>query len=142
MMLCDVVDAWKVSNRSRFFAFVQQNGHVHLIGASPEGLCAFYAVGIAASMLGNIGWQDLSLAREFIDECTARGKSVSSAGVTYGELRCFLKFANVRSTMQISMRDLDTNVYGGVSSKIAVAHLRTLLLEDGVYLCAGYNSLS
>jgi hypothetical protein len=136
---CDVVDAWKASCVPKFNSFCKLNGHVHHIGASPEGQCAFYAVGIAVAMLDNADWYSTRLVREFMDECAARERPISQDGVTYGELHRFVKFVTLRSSNQIGTRALDNNIFGGVCGKYAVDRLRALELSDGVCLCATFS---
>lgn len=79
---CDVVDAWKASSITSFYIFCRNNGHVHYIGASPQGMCAFYAVGLAADHLGNTGWHTSDVVSGFKEYCAARGKPISPRGVT------------------------------------------------------------
>ncbi|KAE9326021.1 hypothetical protein PF008_g16744 [Phytophthora fragariae] len=138
---CNVVDEWKMSKVSTYYRFCKLNGHCHHIGASPKGLCAFYALGIATELVGNAGWHSMAQARQFMRECAGRGKPISPEGVTYGELRCYVKFANSRNLKQVSTKLLDKNVFGGVTGHQSTSKLCAVVLDEGVYICAAFSSL-
>ncbi|KAE9007355.1 hypothetical protein PR001_g16990 [Phytophthora rubi] len=40
------------------------------------------------------------------------------------------------------MKVLDKNLFGGFSGKEALSRLKMLNLQEGEYICAGYNSLT
>ncbi|GMF41765.1 unnamed protein product [Phytophthora fragariaefolia] len=138
-----IVDAWKASEETNFYRFCSNNGHVHLVGASPTGMCAVYAISIAAKLLGITGWNSSSVVEDFISNCASRGRPISPSGLTYGELRHYVKFVNGRNTTggQISMSTLDQNLLGGVNGKLAGQRLRVIHLSEGGYICAAFNSM-
>ncbi|EGZ04332.1 hypothetical protein PHYSODRAFT_536662, partial [Phytophthora sojae] len=105
-------------------------------------VCApFYAVGVAAKLLGITGWNSSSVAQDFISYCANRGRPISPSGLTYGELRHYVRFVNGRNTTggQISMSALDKNLLGGVNGKLAGQRLRVIDLTEGGYVCAAFN---
>ena len=138
---CDVVDQWKASSDLCFYSFCAKNGHVHVIGDSPEGTCAFYALRISVTLLGAIFWFSDTLVDEFKEYSQARGYPISTKGISYGEIRHFIKFANKNGRPQIRTKVLDKNLIEGANGKKAKDALTATALLDSVYMCAAFTSL-
>jgi hypothetical protein len=141
---CDIVDHWKRTTIPTFYQFCSENGHVHAIGASPEGTCAFYAVMIAVHLLGNCNCYTDEAVSSFKKLCAVRGRPIRPERVTYGELRLFMKYVNkslCTDAQEIRMKVLDKNLVHGANGNKARQALRTTVLTDGYYICAAFSSL-
>jgi hypothetical protein len=106
-------------------------------------LCVVYAVGVAADLIDIEGWNSSCALHDFQKKCVDEGHPLSQNGLTYGELRHYVKFINTRrgDLGQISMSTLDKNLMGGLNGKTAISRLRSFDLEEGVYICAARNSM-
>jgi hypothetical protein len=140
---CSIVDEWKASSIQCFYTFCKLNGHASRIGASPRKDCAVYGIRVAAELIGSGDWCPGDVVKEFRDQCASRGRPFSDEGISYGELRCLIRFANERcseSAQRLSLPILDKSIMSGVNGCTAGRRLLELPMPCGVYLCAAFDS--
>ncbi|GMF35537.1 unnamed protein product [Phytophthora fragariaefolia] len=138
----EIMDAWKDYGECISFArFCEERDIPLSIEADRVDHCGFVALSIAADILGLPCWSTPAV----VDEYTLMVQPHrGSMAVVWPTLFCFTKWLNRRARMLVShevRRDtLAQNLHTHtVSGQNTTAHLLSMGLRPGVYICAGFH---